>query len=54
MVTLRVSRNILERLMNIYIQQAADNYTRSRYISPLPFTSTYYLKIYYPLVFILK
>ena len=46
MVTLRVSRNILKRLMNIYIYQAAGNYTRSRYMDPLPFTSTYYFKIY--------
>lgn len=54
MVTLRVSRNILKRLMNIYIHQAAGNYTRSRYMSLIPFTSTYYFKIYYLLVFILK
>lgn len=51
MVTLRVSRNILKRLMNIYIHQAAGNYTRSRYTDSLPFTSTYYLKIYYLLFY---
>lgn len=37
MVTLHVSKNILKRLMNIYIHQAVGNYTGSRYTSLLPF-----------------
>lgn len=48
MVTLRVSKNILKRLMNIYTHQAAGNYTGSRYMSPtvyvcLPFRVYHFL-----------
>lgn len=51
MVTLRVSKNILKRLMNIYIHQAAGSYTESRYMSPIVYVRSCYFKIYYFLRF---
>lgn len=47
MVALRVSKNILKRLMNIYIHQAAGNYTGGRYMSLATLTFPYYFKVCY-------